>query len=180
MSADAEDDDSLIRRTAAGDRDALRALYDRHHDGLRAFIFGRCGDEALTADVVQDAFLEVWRGAGRYAGAASVKTWMFSIARNRLADRFRKDGRLSLFDEPPEMEDDADGPEAAAIASQEAGRVRACLDALKEAHRSALRLAFYEELTYEQIGEIEGAPVGTIKTRVHHAKRLLLRCLGGR
>ena len=179
MDRDAEDR-SLLQRAAAGDRAAMRDLYDRHHDGLFAFIRGRCGDEALAADVVQDAMLEVWRGAGRFAGGSSVRTWIFSIARNRLTDRFRKSARLTYVDAPIEQVDDGPGPEAAAMASHEAGRLRTCLDKLSEAHRTALRLAFYEDFTYEQIGEVEGVATGPIKTRIHHAKKLLLRCLGGR
>lgn len=174
------DDGSLLGRVAMGDRDAMRLLFLRHHDGLFAFLRGRCGDDALAADALQDAMLDVWRGAGRFSGSSSVRTWMFAIARNKLTDRLRRSARVTLTDEPPEQADDAPGPEASVIAAQDAGRVRDCLDALKPDFRTVLRLAFYEDLTYAQIGEIEGVPTGTVKTRVHHAKKLLMRCLGRR
>lgn len=165
---------------AAGSKPAMRALYERHHDAVFAFIRGRSGDEAVAADVVQDAMLEVWRSAGKFKNQSTVKTWIFGIARNKLHDRFRKSARFSFVDEVPETEDEGPTPEAAAIAASDVQRVRDCLAKLKEGYRSVIRLAFYEDLTYPEIGEIEGVPVGTIKSRIHHAKRLLMQCLGGR
>jgi RNA polymerase sigma-70 factor (ECF subfamily) len=71
----------------------------------------------------------------------------------------------------------APDPEAVAAAASDAARVRGCIQGLSEAHRSAIHLAFYQELPYGDIAEIEGVPVGTIKTRILHAKRLLMHCL---
>lgn len=173
-------DQELVQRVAAGDQAAMRVLYERHHDALHAFIRGRCGDEATAADVVHNAMLEVWRGAARFAGAASVKSWIFTIARNKLIDRYRQGGRFQLVDEVPDTADELPDPEAVAIAAKDARRVRACLDKLKEAHRAVIRLAFFDDLSYDEIGAIERVPVGTVKTRIFHAKQLLMRCLGQR
>lgn len=173
-----EDDRALLQRIAVFDQAAMRTLYERYHDSLLAFLRARGADPASAADTVHDAMLEVWRSAGRYGGRSSVKTWLFAIARNKLVDRHRKAGRTSLVEEVPDIADDAPDPEAAAMAASDAEQLRGCLDALKDTHRTALRLAFFEDLTYEEISEIEGAPVGTIKTRIFHAKRLLMRCLG--
>lgn len=173
-------DQDLLKRVATGDQAAMRVLYERHHDAVYAFIRGRCGDEATAADVVHNAMLEVWRGAARFAGAASVKSWIFTIARNKLVDRYRQGGRLHLVDEVPETADEAPDPEAVAMAARDAGRVRACLDKLKDAHRAVIRLAFFDDLSYDEIGAIERVPVGTVKTRIFHAKQLLMRCLGQR
>lgn len=178
--ADQSDDHDLLGLVATGDKAAMRVLYERHHDGLFAFIRGKSGDDFTTADVVHDTMLEVWRKAGAFSGRSSVKTWMFTIARNKLVDRFRKSSRVSVVEEVPEMVDEGPDPEAVAIASNDASRVRACLAKLKEAHRAVIRLAFFEDQSYDQIAEIEGIPVGTVKTRVHHAKQLLMRCLGRR
>ncbi len=158
----------------------MHQLYERHHDRLFGFIRGQCGDDSTTADVVHDTMLVVWRGAGRFSDRSAVKTWIFAIARNKLIDRFRKSARLSVRDELPEMVDEAPDPEAVAIASSDANRLRKCLDGLKQAHRTAIRLAFFDDQTYDEIAEIEGVPVGTVKTRIYHAKQLLLRCLGQR
>lgn len=175
-----DEDRILIARIANGDKAAMRRLYERHHDGLIRFIRIRSGDDALAADVMQDAMLDVWRMAGRYKSTASVKTWIFTIARNKMVDRLRRSARLQFTDELPETIDDAPDPEAVTAAAQEASRLRACIEKLKDAQRSIVQLAFFEGLTYGEIAEIERIPQGTIKTRIFHAKQSLMRCLGRR
>lgn len=174
-----EDEDRLLlARIANGDKAAMRALYERRHDALFAFARLRCGDDAAAADAVQDTMLEVWRKAGTFSGRSAARTWMFAIARNKLADRARRSARLSFTDETPERADEGPGPDAVLAAVQDAERVRACLSRLTEAQRAAVRLAFFEDLPYPDVAAREGVPLGTIKTRIHHAKKALMRCLG--
>ncbi len=158
----------------------MRLLYERHHDALLGFVRMRSGDPSIAADVVQDAMLEVWRSAGKFRGGSSVRTWVFTIARNKLVDRTRRASRVVYTDEVPDTVDEAPNPEAILVSIQEAGRVRACLAKLKEAQRAIMRLAFFDGLSYGEIAELEGIPKGTVKTRVMHAKQALLRCLGHR
>lgn len=174
------DDRALAQRIAKGDKAAMRVLYERYHPALIAFLRGRGADAATAADTAHDTMLEVWRTASRYSGEARLKTWMFTIARNKLVDRHRRSARVTLVDEVPDSADTAPGPEALAAAARDAVRLRACLDALKQAHRHVIRLAFYDDLTYREIATIESVPEGTVKTRIYHAKQLLLRCLGAR
>ncbi len=131
------------------------------------------------ADVMQEVFLEVWRAAGRFEGRSAARTWLFGIARNKAVDRLRR-GRREVAAEPDaEIADDAPDPEAVVAAASDAARVRDCVARLGDAHRAAIQLAFYRDLAYADIAEIEGVPVGTVKTRILHAKRLLMRCLAG-
>ena len=102
---------------------------------------------------------------------------MFSIARNKAIDRNRKGARTVLDEPDVETPDEAPQPEEIVSSFQDAGRVRACIETLTPAHKSAIHLAFFEDLTYQEIAELEGRPVGTIKTRIMHAKKILLRCL---
>jgi RNA polymerase sigma-70 factor (ECF subfamily) len=111
------DDADLVRRIAAGDRRAMRLFYEKYQQAVFAFALSRCGDAALASDCVHDAMLDVWRTASRFAGRASVKTWIFSIARNKLVDIQRKRGRLSFVETPPDSADPAPDPEAAAMAA---------------------------------------------------------------
>ena len=170
-------DTDLISRIAAGDKGAMREFYNRYNDAVYAFAVARCRNEELASDCVHDTMLDIWRSATRFAGKSSVKTWLFSIARNKLVDALRKRGRLSFVDEVPESEDPAPDPEAAAIAASDKKRLHICLEGLKGAQQAAIRLAFLEDLTYPEIAEIENVPVGTIKTRIFHAKQALMRCL---
>lgn len=177
---EAPGDAALLERIAHGEKAALRSLYERHRGPLIAFLRSKCGDAELAADAAQDAMIEVWTSASKFSGRSSPKTWLFAIARNKLVDRLRKDARLSVVEEPPEMVDDAPDPTVVIARAQDAKRVRACLANLSESHRSVIELAFFHELKYEEIAEVEGAPLGTIKTRIYHAKKLLMRCLGDR
>ncbi|MFK7836845.1 MAG: RNA polymerase sigma factor [Sulfitobacter sp.] len=171
------DDQDLISGIAAGDRRAMRDLYDRYNDAVYAFAVARCRNEDLASDCVHDTMLDVWRTASRFAGRSTVKTWLFTIARNKLVDALRKRGKLSFVDEVPETADTAPDPEAAAIAASEKQRLYLCLDGLKGLQQAAIRLAFLEDLSYPEIAEIEAVPVGKIKTRIFHAKQALMRCL---
>lgn len=171
------EDFDLIRRIGSGDKRAMHALYQRYNDAIYAFALSRAGNSELASDCVHDTMLDVWRTAARFAGKSSVKTWLFSIARNKLVDALRRRGKLSFVDEVPEVEDTAPNPEAAAIAAAESERLHNCLEGLSPPQKAAIRLAYLEELSYPEVAEIEAVPLGTIKTRIHHAKQALMRCL---
>lgn len=176
MAADA-DHRALIESIAAGDRDALGALYRQLEKPIYRFITSRLNDPFEASDILHEVFMEVWRSAGRFEGRSSVRTWMMGIAYRKAMDRFRKTSRTTLTDEVPDTADEA-APAVERIAdAQEAGHLRACIDELSAAHRYAVELAFFEELTYGEIAEAAGVPEGTIKTRIFHAKRLLKHCL---
>jgi RNA polymerase sigma-70 factor (ECF subfamily) len=155
----------------------MRLLYERHADALFSFVRAQLIDQFDAADAVQEAFLEVWRTAARFAGHSSVRTWLFSIALNKAVDLRRRRARVVPGDAEASLVDDAQCPHALLQAARDAAVVRACISRLSDRHRSAIHLAFYEELSYHDIAAIEGVPVGTIRTRIHHAKRLLKRRL---
>lgn len=174
-----EDHAQLLTRVAAGDTQALSTLYKAFERPLYRFIQSRLNDPHESADLLHDVFMEVWRSASRFEGRSKVQTWIFGIAYRKTIDRFRKGGRMDVTDTPPEVEDDSPDGEACLLAGQEAAHVRHCLGTLKDEMQSAIRLAFYEDMTYGQIAEIAEVPEGTIKTRIFHAKKLLLHCLQG-
>jgi RNA polymerase sigma-70 factor (ECF subfamily) len=107
-----------------------------------------------------------------------VKSWVFGIAYRKTMDHFRKTSRMTVSDDIPETEDDSPDALTCLAAAEEAEHVRHCLGTLSADHRAAVELAFYEDLSYGEIAQVTGAPEGTIKTRVFHAKKLLLHCLG--
>jgi RNA polymerase sigma-70 factor (ECF subfamily) len=172
------DDAALLQRVGTGDRAALKLLYERHSDALFHFLRARLRDPFEAGDVMQEVFLEVWRAAARFEGRSAARTWIFGIARNKAVDRMRRGARTVLAEPDDSLPDEAPDPEALAAAASDAARVRDCLGKLSDTHRSAIHLAFYQELPYAEIAAIEDVPVGTIKTRVMHAKRLLMQCLG--
>jgi RNA polymerase sigma-70 factor (ECF subfamily) len=173
------DDSALLQRVGAGDRGALKTLYERHAAALSAFLRVRLRDPYEADDVMQEVFLEIWGAAGRFEGRSAARTWIFGIARHKAVDCARRGARLVHSEPDLEASDEAPQPEAVAAAASDAARVRECIGKLSESHRSAIHLAFYQELGYGEIAEIEGVPVGTVKTRILHAKRLLMHCLAG-
>lgn len=171
-------DKELLSLIARGDKAAMKALYQRHEASLYHFIRSRLGDAFEASDVMQEAFLEVWRSAARYRGQSSVKTWLFGIARNKSVDRIRKANRMTLRDTPDEtIPDDSPSPLDVIEAASDTQRVQECLKKLPQVQLNAVRLAFFDDLTYPEAAEVEGVPVGTIKTRIFHAKKALMHCL---
>mgnify|MGYP001794282685 FL=1 len=170
-------DAELLGLVARGDQDALKQLYDRYAAHLNSFVQNYLADPQEAADIVHEAMLDVWRTADRFRGGSKVKSWMFSIARNKAIDRNRKGARTILGEVDVDIADDAPEPHKTLEAFQDAERVRICIEGLNEIQKSAIHLAFYEDLSYSQIAEIENCPTGTIKTRIMAAKAALMRCL---
>lgn len=176
-SPDEDRESELITKVAGGDMQAMRALYEAHSEALWRFVRSRLRDEFEANDIVHETMLTVWRSAERYQGRSSLRAWMFSIARNKVVDHLRKHGRVDLKEADDSVADDAPTPELVVAAAQDAERLRACISKLGERQRAAIHLAYFEDLSYLEIAEIEQIPAGTVKSRVFHAKQLLMRCL---
>ncbi|MEM7074103.1 MAG: sigma-70 family RNA polymerase sigma factor [Pseudomonadota bacterium] len=170
----------LLNRVAQDDRAAFAALYAALEKPVFRFIASKMNDFSEAGDIHHDVFMEIWRSAGRFEGKSTVKTWVFGIAYRKTMDYFRKHARIDLTDELDEQVDESPNPEMCLAASENAAHLHFCLDTLKPQHRSAVELAFFEDMTYGEIAEIADVPEGTIKTRIFHAKKLLLHCLSDR
>jgi len=167
----------LVRKISKGDQSAMKQVYELHSGPLFHFVKGWLADPHEASDIVHETMLEVWRKANRFQGRSSLKSWIFSIARNKSIDRNRKSSRMSYTDDVPEMIDNDITPIEALELSQDAELLKGCISRLSETHRRVIHLAFYQDLSYKEISEIEGCPIGTVKTRILHAKKLLMRDL---
>lgn len=172
------EDVRLLASVAGGDVASMKTLYQRHAEAVHRFVQTRLRDHFEVADIVHNTMLDVWRSAGRFQGRSSVRSWILSIARNKTVDLIRKQSRTELAEPDENIPDDTPDPEAVLAAAQDATRVRDCVEKLPAQQKSAVHLAFFEEMTYGEIAEIANVPEGTIKTRIYHAKKLLMRCLG--
>lgn len=172
-------DRDLVARVATGDVAAMQSLYTLHAEAARRFVRGRINDAQAAEDVVHDTMLAVWRGAGGFEGRASVRSWILTLARNKAVDHVRRHAKVTLAEPDETIPDDSPDPASVIAASQDADRLRACLHGLPERMRAAVHLAFFEDLTCAEIARIEDVPEGTIKTRIHHAKKKLMACLAG-
>lgn len=165
-----EAEPELIRRIASADLVAFEAIYDLYGSAAYGVALRITTDEALAQDVVQEAFVSVWRHAARFdAGRGSVKTWVLAIVHHRAIDEVRRRRGIEGL---PELEDDL----PAQLTLQDvwvdvaqrldATMVRDAFAVLPEPQQEALRLAYFEGLTQEEIALRTGAPLGTVKGRV--------------
>lgn len=166
-SVDAAADD-LFARIVAGDREAFAAFYDLHAPVLFGFCVRILKDARDAEDVLQETFVQAWRDARRFDGArASVRSWLFTIARSRALDRWRSrrslEKRVSATDAAL-LEGAVDGRDAAAAADVKDFVGRA-LAQLNENEQAVLRLAYFEGMTQEEIAARLNEPLGTIKSR---------------
>lgn len=158
----------------------MTELYARHARRLYAFALSRLGDPVAASDVVSETLVEVWRGAGRFAGRSRVTTWLLGIARHKLLDEQRRRAARAADELDEGLADPTAGDPGDALDGAGArARLRDCLERLGAAHREAIHLAFFEDLSCSEIAEVAGIPVGTVKTRLFHARRWLRRCVEG-
>ena len=190
---DQQTEADLVREVAAGSEGALAALYDRHVDAVYAVAIRHTSDRQVAEEVVQETFLALWNRAELFNPAAgSLAAWLHTIARNRTVDRFRAAGRRptlvsfsaasgSEADETAALEraltggtvlggaDLGPGPEGELAANELRNVLRDALAELPELERTALILAYGEELTQTEIAARLGWPLGTVKTRTRRA-----------
>jgi RNA polymerase sigma-70 factor (ECF subfamily) len=170
----------LVGRLAAGDKEAIAELYDRH--AARVFALARriLRSDSDAEDVVQDVFSQVWRTARRYDTArGTVAGWLLVIARTRAIDRLRaRRIRPEGADTPLETIAAATvAPPDQMVSDEQADRVRRALARLPDDQRLALELAYFEGFTQSEIADRLGTPLGTIKTRIRTALITLRRSL---
>ena len=174
-------DDVLLARVAGGDAAALAALYRRYGSRLFGFLQRYAGDRMVAEEILQDTLLAVWRSAPRYAGRSGVRTWLFGIARRQAHNRLRVQEPQQLpLDDVAGWADPAPGPAEWAIANAQGAAIAEAFDALAPQQREVLALAFAARMPHGEIAEVLGVPVGTVKSRLHHARAALARSLADR
>jgi RNA polymerase sigma-70 factor (ECF subfamily) len=163
-----------MSQISVGDKLAMKDVYERHAPHLESFVKNWLYDPSQAADLVHETMLEVWRNAGKFEGRSSLKSWIFSIARNKSIDSNRRNSRVTYTDEVPDFVEDTITQEEYMLGVQNAKYLKAAMADLSESHRRVLHLAFFDDMKYEDIALIESCPVGTVKTRIMHAKKALL------
>ncbi len=175
----------LIRRMVRGDVHAFTDFYNRFAPGLFSMIYAILRDQTESEDVLQEAFVQMWKRAATYdAKRSSLFTWAVMISRHKAIDRLRSRQRHSRLAEAVanEPEDFTTAPTDRAdnllARSDEREKVRAALSQLGAAQREAIDLAFFAGLTQTQISEKLGTPLGTVKARIRRGLLALRDVLG--
>jgi RNA polymerase sigma-70 factor (ECF subfamily) len=165
----------LVLRCQAGDEAAFTELVDRYHARLRYFVRKMLGNYHSADDVLQDMWLDVFRGVARLADPGAFPAWVYRIARARVA-RVLRQPRPSVR---PLEENDLTGSaeDGDDFTAEDAGRIHTALDRLSPEHREVLVLRFLEGMSYEDIARVTGGRIGTVRSRLHYAKRALRELL---
>ncbi len=168
-----DSDESLMLAYAGGHAGAFETLYARHRQRLYRFLLRQLRDAALTDELYQDIWQRVIAARADWRPEASFATWLYRIARNRLADHWR-----AARHRPPAPVDaderlarvpDDDTPESTLDAHERRARLQVALEALPDEQREVLLLRLEQDLTLEEIGALTGVGRETVKSRLRYA-----------
>jgi RNA polymerase sigma-70 factor, ECF subfamily len=172
--------EALLQACASGDLTALHSLYAATAPQLFGLALGILRSHELAEDVVQDAFILVWRNVHSFDHSrGTAMAWLAGIVRNQCFDVLRRRGREAPLDESSmeNWEDPAPGPADLTTLSREAQRLKACLDELDEGPRRSMILAYYEGLTFAEVAVRLGVPLGTAKSWIRRSLIRLKDCM---
>jgi RNA polymerase sigma-70 factor (ECF subfamily) len=175
-------DEELMALVADADADAFEVVYDRHIGAAYSLARRICGDGPGAEDSCQDAFLAIWRSAGRYdARVGSVRSWLLTVVHHRAIDRVRRVTRhragIGGGDDVAELVPAADDTERGALERVDRTEMVGLVAALPEEQRQAISLSFYSGYSNSEIGRILGIPIGTVKSRMRRGLERLRQSL---
>jgi RNA polymerase sigma-70 factor, ECF subfamily len=172
------DDQLPVAAARAGDPAAWDALFRRYQLPLYAYVFELLRQEQAALDVVQEAFINASRHIASLREDAKFGSWLFGIAHQKCAQHWRKPQRTEpLEDSFLEQPDDDPWPGELLIRAEQQEEFMSLLNQLPEIHRSVLLLHFLEDFPLDEIARITGVSVGTVKSRLHYAKKSLRELL---
>ncbi|HYE03259.1 MAG TPA: sigma-70 family RNA polymerase sigma factor [Phycisphaerales bacterium] len=186
MPAEARTDEELVEAYRRGETAAFATLVRRHHDDLIRFLVRLTGNAAVAEDAFQESFLQVHLSAESFDVSRRFKPWLFTIAANKARDALRRSSRRKALDLSAPiagsggedgqgqtyvdlMEIDVDPPHAALDAEERNRLVQEALAGLPYSLREILLLAYFQRMSYNQVAEALGIPLGTVKSRLHSA-----------
>lgn len=182
--SDAADPDTLehlLHAAGRGDRQAFAKVYAQAAPTLFAIALRMARQRPLAEEVLQDAFLSIWRKAGQYhPDRGQAMAWMIAVVRNRAIDRLRSEGRSPTAAAVPDGESAIEAHSAAfepALPRDMAESVRGCVERLQNNYRRSILLAYYYGLTHEELAARLDAPLGTVKSWVRRGILQLRECL---
>lgn len=174
------DDSALVALAAAGRREAFDVIVERHRRAVYQVCYRFVNNHEDAADLAQEAFVRAWRGLPRFKGEAALSTWLYRIAVNVCLNKV---GTRAPVTEPLEDADrfedtSVERPGASLDRAERARAVRRAIQSLPPRQRATLILRMYHELPHQQIADILGSSVGSVKANFFHALANLKRILG--
>ena len=166
-----DEDRALLRRVSRGDQEAFAALYDRYSAAAFGLAVKICNNRTLAEDVVQEAFLSIWKRAGAFdPERGSVPAYLMAAVHNKAVDAVRHEESLRRRQDVESSEFLAESGAEVVVEAAWLGvrrtELRAAVSRLSPVQREALELAYFEGLTYTEVADKLGIPLGTAKTRL--------------
>ena len=163
-------DEELVSLAQSGDSEAFATLYDRHSRSAYSLAYRMMGERQSAEDLVQDAFLKVWRSSGSYrADRASVRTWVLSIVHNRGVDQLRSTASRRRTQDRVQASAPKSQPSEAFTKTwrnSQRDQVREALNTLPDEQLKILELAYFSGYTHVEIADLLDLPLGTVKGRL--------------
>ncbi|MDB5076002.1 MAG: sigma-70 family polymerase sigma factor [Chloroflexi bacterium] len=183
MVAGEPSDENLVARLRNKDTEAFAALYDRHSRLAFGLAYRMLGEPSAAEDVVQEAFLSLWRQAETFKpDRSAARTWLLSIVHHRAIDRLRRVGSREVSDGAlegmPERADDSIDVEHEVGVSLEAAQVRQALGTLPLEQQQAIELAYFGGFSHSEIAQKLDVPIGTVKGRLRIGLQKMRLSLG--
>jgi RNA polymerase sigma-70 factor, ECF subfamily len=165
-------DHELVAQVAAGSTAALETLYRRHASWLTVRLSRRCADPTVVDEVLQDTFVAVWKGAGRYGGGGEPAAWLWGIAVRRLVDALRRRPPPAYPLDEPDLEL-VESAEDRVLLGVEHGDLAGAMSRLSPELRAVVQATVLDGLTSREAGHLLGMRTGTVKTRMMRARQAL-------
>jgi RNA polymerase sigma-70 factor, ECF subfamily len=164
-------DEDLMGRVQDGDARAFEVIFDRHVDVAFSLAYRMCGRSSIAEDIVQDAFLSLWRSGARYdRGRGSVRSWVLGVVHNRAIDFFRREavhaGKDVSDEDAVQRLASGESTEREVQRRDDAAQVRAALSELPDEQRQVIQLAYYGGFSHTEISSMLDLPAGTVKGRM--------------
>lgn len=172
----ADRETELMLRIKGGDRPAFEELYGLYQKPLVNYLYRLCWNRSLAEDLLQEAFLRLWRAAPNYEPTAKVSTYIFRIAHNLFLNEAARRREKTLEGADEEIRSN---PASDLSRREVRTAVKRAIEALPEGERECLLLSEYQGFKYAEIAEVLGIPVGTVKSRMFSAVRRLRESLKG-
>ena len=169
-------DSDLTAKSLNGDQQSFRQLYQRYQQRVRSTLYQLCGTSALD-DLVQEVFLRAWKGLPQLRQTAQFSTWLYRITWNVACDQRRQFAQQRNFNSKLETQDPKQWPAPDLMQLHYQDLVRRALEQLSLEHRAVIVLHDLEEVPQKEVAEILGIPVGTVKSRLFHARAAMRQFL---
>jgi len=166
LNQEKRDEQKLIQAVANKNKEALKELFQIYHKRVFRYAFKMMGDYENADDITSEVFVTIWEKAASFKGHSSLSTWIFGITRNKILIFFTKRRRHVDLE-------DANCAHDSREMIHKHQDLQLALNTLSEEHREALEMIFFLGLSYDEAAQVLGCPVGTVKSRIFHAKKLI-------